>query len=258
MINTRDVVGDPGNRSFCCLHRAEQPSAPAGKGYIPRSPCILYKFTVSYKLMDRFPALTKRQRQVLDFVEGQLHHAGSPPTLDEISRHFHFKSPNAAREHLRLIEQKGYLQREPRRARGIRLRPEDSSFGELVRVPLLGRIAAGSPTDAVENIEAKIPLPRALWRGANLFALRVGGSSMEGAGIFDGDIAILNGQLTAGNGEIAAVVIAEDTTLKRVFRTARGIRLHAENPAYPDVTFDGSAASELRVAGVLVGILRVV
>jgi SOS regulatory protein LexA len=125
-------------------------------------------------------------------------------------------------------------------------------------VPLLGRIVAGNPTDAVENIEARIPLPRALLRGARLFALRVGGSSMEGAGIFDGDIAILNSQAEAANGEIAAVLVGGDTTLKRFFRTSHGIRLHAENPNFPDLIFDQSNAGALRVAGVLVGILRVV
>jgi repressor LexA len=88
--------------------------------------------------------------------------------------------------------------------------------------------------------------------------LRVGGSSMEGAGIYDGDIAVLNAQAEAAKGEIAAVVIGEDTTLKRVFRTADGIRLHAENPDFPDLNFAGSAAASLRIAGVLVGILRVV
>jgi repressor LexA len=208
--------------------------------------------------MNRSPPLTKRQQQVLDFVEECIADAGASPTLDEICRHFHFKSPNAAREHVRLIARKGYLQRQPHRARGIRLGREDSTLDELVRVPLLGRIAAGNPTDAVENVEVRIPLPRSLWRGGNLFALRVGGSSMEGAGIYDGDIAVLNAQAEAAKGEIAAVVMGEDTTLKRVFRTAHGIRLHAENPDFPDLNFDGSAAASLRIAGVLVGILRVV
>lgn len=208
--------------------------------------------------MEHSPPLTKRQQQVLDFVGKHIADAGAPPTLDEICRHFRFKSPNAAREHLRLIAQKGYLERQPYRARGIRLGREDSSLGELVRVPLLGRVVAGNPTDAVENIEARIPLPRALWRGSNLFALRVGGSSMEGAGIYDGDLAILKAQPDAANGEIAAVVVSEDTTLKRVFRTAHGVRLHAENPDFPDLNFDRSAAASLRIAGVLVGILRVV
>jgi repressor LexA len=215
----------------------------------------------NYSIFESMPStfeLTNRQREVLEFVEGHAASTGSSPTLEEICQHFRFRSPNAAREHLRLIAQKGHLHRQPRRARGIRLSRRDSSLGESVRVPLLGRIAAGNPTDAVENVEARIPLPRSLWRGGNLFALRVGGSSMEGAGIYDGDIAILNARAEAAKGEIAAVLIGDDTTLKRVFRTAHGVRLRAENPDFPDLNFDGSAAASLRIAGVLVGILRVV
>lgn len=204
------------------------------------------------------PKLTLKQRQVFEFIEETINAAGAPPTLSEICQRFSFRSPNAAREHVRLIEQKGYLRREPRRARGIRVGGEDSSLGDLVRVPLLGRIVAGQPTDAVENIEATIPLPRALLRGARLFALRVGGNSMEGAGILDGDIAILKSQAEAANGEIAAVLVGDETTLKRVFRTSQGVRLHAENPNFPDLTFDPSKADQLRIAGALVGILRVV
>jgi repressor LexA len=202
--------------------------------------------------------LTPKQQQIFDFVEERLAAAGASPTLEEICGRFKFKSPNAAREHLRLIEQKGYLKREPRRARGIRIGREDSAVGDLVRVPLLGRIVAGVPTDAFENVEAKIPLPRSLLRGNRLFALRVGGSSMEGAGILDGDIAILNSQPEVGNGEIAAVLVDEETTLKRVFRTGESIRLHAENPDFPDLIFDQSNARALRVAGALVAILRLV
>ncbi|MDF0492749.1 transcriptional repressor LexA [Bradyrhizobium yuanmingense] len=202
--------------------------------------------------------LTPRQRQIFEFVEEHMAATGAPPTLEEICDRFSFKSPNAAREHLRLIEQKGYLQRAPRRARGIRIGREDSALGDLVRVPLLGRIVAGNPTEAVENIEARLPLPRALLGGARLFALRVGGRSMEGAGIFDGDIAILNGEVEVANGAIAAVLVGEETTLKRVFRSRDGVRLRAENPEFPDVVFDQSNAGALRVAGLLVGVLRLV
>jgi repressor LexA len=208
--------------------------------------------------MDQARALTRRQEQVLEFIQEYTIMAGAPPTLEEICRHFRFKSPNAARDHLKLIAQKGYLERLPNRARGIRLGQRESSLGELVRVPLLGRIVAGSPTDAFENVECTIPLPRMLWREGNLFALRVGGSSMEGAGIYDGDIAVLNASAQAPNGAIAAVVIGDETTLKRIFRTSDGIRLSAENPVFPELIFDRATSASLRVAGVLVGILRVV
>ena len=133
---------------------------------------------------------------------------------------------------------------------------ESTPLSELVRVPLVGRIAAGNPIAAVEDVEAEIPLPRALWRGDKLFALRVRGDSMVGAGIFNGDIAIVNAQAEAISGKIAAVVIGDDTTLKRIFRTSDGLRLHAENASYQDLIFDRAAASAIHVAGVLVGTLR--
>jgi repressor LexA len=181
---------------------------------------------------------------------------GSTPTLQEICRHFRFKSTNAAREHLRLIQQKGYLVRQPRRARGIRVTRGNATPNEIVRVPLIGRIAAGKPIGAIEHVEAEIPLPRALWRGDQLFALRVRGDSMTGAGIFEGDIAVVNAQADAPNGKIAAVVIGEDATLKRIHRFSRSVRLRSDNPNYPDLVFDGTGAKSIRVAGVLVGILR--
>ena len=208
--------------------------------------------------MARKKQLTRRQREVLNFIQLRSLDGEAPPTLLEIAEHFGFKSPNAAREHVRLIEQKGFLHRRRNEARGIRVMPEDSALAEVVPVPLLGRVAAGNPTEALENIETRLPLPRALLRGGNLFALRVQGNSMEGAGIVDGDIAIVNGPGEVANGEIAAVVISEEATLKRIFRTPTGIRLHPENPDYSDLIFDRAATADVRIAGVLVGIFRVV
>ena len=219
---------------------------------------VYCKFIQYIVPMTRGAKLTPRQREVFDFIQFRSVAGEAPPTLLEIAGHFGFKSPNAAREHVRLIEQKGFLQRRAHQARGIRVSLEDSALAEAVPVPLLGRIAAGNPTEALENIEARLPLPRALLRGANLFALRVKGNSMEGAGIVDGDIAIVNGAAEAANGEIAAVVIGENATLKRIFRTPTGIRLHPENTEYSDLTFDRTATADVRVAGVLVGLLRVV
>jgi repressor LexA len=206
--------------------------------------------------METLHQLTKRQQQVFDFIQRRTEAIGFPPTLVEICRHFQFKSTNAARQHLRLIQQKGYLKRRPHHARGIHLTPGNASPDEITRVPIVGRIAAGNPIDVFEEIEGEIPLPRAFWRGNELFALRVRGDSMVGAGIFHGDIAVVNKQTDAANGDIAALVIGEDTTLKRFFRSADVVRLHAENPTYQDLVFERASANDIRVAGVLVGILR--
>ncbi|MXY57453.1 MAG: transcriptional repressor LexA [Gammaproteobacteria bacterium] len=200
--------------------------------------------------------LTPRQRQVLDFVERCCSETGSPPTLDEISGHFSFKSSNSARQHLRLIERKGYLRLRPGRARGIRLTPTCAPLQPVPLVPLVGRIAAGDPIAATQDIEAMIPIPGEIWRGDHLFALRVRGDSMTGVGIFDGDIAVVNAQPVAENGTIAAVVIGEDVTLKRFFRSDQGILLRAANDDHSDLAFDPHDSDNIRIAGVLVGTLR--
>lgn len=123
-------------------------------------------------------------------------------------------------------------------------------------MPLLGRIAAGNPSVVVEDIEAEIPLPRAYYRGRDLFALRVRGDSMIDAGIRDGDIAIVEKRPDAKSGQIAAVIVGDDATLKRVFHSASEVRLHAENPKYADRVFSRDELQSVLIAGVLIGIVR--
>ena len=131
---------------------------------------------------------------------------------------------------------------------------------DMVEVPLVGRIAAGSPTFALEEVEETLPMPRSLLRGGaggKLFALRVRGDSMVKAGIFDGDIAVLKAGPEFTDGQIAAVVVDEEATLKRVFRTASGVRLHPENDAYTDILIPlKQPKHSFRVAGVLITTLR--
>lgn len=202
-------------------------------------------------------SLTQRQAQVYSFIQEHQRREGVIPTLQEICQHFRFKSVNAAREHLRLIERKGLLQRSPGRPRAIKLAirlPEPSP--DSVSVPLVGRIAAGQPSTALEEIEETLPLPRQLFRGKRLFALRVRGDSMVGAGIFDGDVAVLDAERDVRDGEIAAVVFEGEATLKRIYKTPKGLRLHAENPAIPDRFVRGGEHNAIRIAGVLVGTMR--
>lgn len=199
-------------------------------------------------------SLTKRQTEVLTFLEYYQRKNQLMPTIQEICRHFGFKSPASVQQHLRLIEQKGFLSRGSRQARAIRLNGDNTE--PVVKVPLLGRIPAGPPAYALEYIEGKLPLPQNLFRGTGLFALRVEGDSMTGAGIFDGDIAVLSSQFDFADGAIAAVVVNEEATLKRVFRLPNGLRLRAENKKYPDRIVNAESEHACRVAGVLVGTLR--
>lgn len=203
--------------------------------------------------------LTPRQSQVLAFVEDYQEEHGSSPTLQEICDHFHFRSLSSAQEHLRLIEQKGFLTKKPHSSRSIRIVRQEPSIdpSQIVTVPLVGKIAAGAPTFALEESEETLTLPKSLFKGRNLFALRVDGDSMINAGIFSRDIAILRSQPTFTDGDIAAVIVDEEATLKRVFRTEGGFRLHPENEAHADRIISPSQMDRsCRVAGILVGIIR--
>ena len=201
--------------------------------------------------------LTDRQAEVLAFVQARQHAEGMSPTLEEICTHFGFRSPNAAREHLRLIQKKGYLERAVGKPRAIRLaRTASHRETDVVRVPLLGRIPAGEPWSTVEEIQEILPLPRGQFRGEQLFALRVRGESMIGAGILDGDIAVLDAAREPADGNIAAVVLDEEATLKRLYRAKGGLRLVAENPAFVDRNIPRARLASVRVAGVFVGLIR--
>ncbi|MGB7722269.1 MAG: transcriptional repressor LexA [Bryobacteraceae bacterium] len=201
--------------------------------------------------------LTNRQAEILSFVQARQRAQGMPPTLDEICAHFGFSSANAAREHLRLIQKKGYLQRDFGRPRAIRVaRSANRRETDLVRVPLLGRIPAGEPCLAFEEVEEILALPRRRFRGERLFALRVHGESMIGAGILDGDLAVLDAGREAADGSIAAVVLDDEATLKRVYRLRGGLRLVAENPAFFDRNIPRARLASVRVAGVFIGLIR--
>lgn len=203
--------------------------------------------------------LTKTQAKVLAFVEQASAQDGRPPTMREVADHFGWSSTSTAQQHLAVLERKGHLSRTPNSPRSLRVsKPLRALRAEqTVAVPLLGRIAAGAPIFALEEAEEVLPLPRSLFRGDNLFALRVKGDSMIQAGIYDGDIAVLRSGKDFSEGDIAAVVVDEEATLKRVFKSKQGIRLHAENPAYPDrlISFEQTQQS-FRLAGVLVGTIR--
>jgi repressor LexA len=204
-------------------------------------------------------SLTNIQSKVLAFVEQSSAQNGRPPTITEVARQFGWSSTSTAQQHLKALEKKGRMTRTPNSARSIRvIKPlREVGSGQIVAVPLVGRIAAGSPIFALEEAEEVLPLPRALFRGSSLFALRVKGDSMINAGIFDGDIAVLRSGPDFSDGDIAAVVVDEEATLKRVYRTNRGIRLHPENLAYPDrlVSLE-QVKQSFRLAGVLVGTIR--
>lgn len=206
--------------------------------------------------------LTNRQRQILNLISRTVAHKGYPPTVREICRAVGLRSPSTVHSHLAGLEDKGYIRRDPSKGRAIEIlsgassathynHPEES---ETVMVPLVGRVTAGAPVLAVENIEETIPLPRQLVRSAeqDTFLLRVEGTSMVDAGILDGDLVIVRRQQHADNGDIVvALVEHEDATVKRFFREDGHIRLQPEHP-----TMEPIIAHEVQILGKVVGLFR--
>ncbi len=217
---------------------------------------ILLFRTVSVGAMGQ-RALTERQKEVLAFVEERQSTAGFPPTVKEIAEHFGFRSANSVRQHLRLIESKGLVKRLPRRSRALVVpkQPRRDRPG-FVRIPVLGSIAAGSPILATENTESVIEFPASLFRGTKLFAVRVRGRSMEGAGILDGDLAVLDAAGEVAPGGIGAVLIGDEATLKHVHLEGGTVRLRAANPDFADLKVALSGAGHVRLIGCLVGVVR--
>jgi len=201
-------------------------------------------------------SLTDRQSEICEFIDHCSQSQGMSPTLQEIADRFGFAGPTGVRDHVRALEKKGAIRRERGKARSLRVLPGVLSPGRDEGIPLVGRIAAGAPIDAVENCEGFLPIPNRLFPGGDLFALAVRGDSMTNEGIRDGDIAVIRRQDDVGDGEIAAVVLGEEATLKKVFRRRSRLVLRAANPAFDDIVVDSSSPEPIRIAGRYVGLFR--
>jgi repressor LexA len=197
--------------------------------------------------------LTKRQRDVLDFIAEMIGKKGLPPTIREIGNKFKINSTNGVRAILSALTQKGYIRRKPLVSRGIELlTPIKTSFAV---VPLLGRIAAGLPILAVENIEGSIAVDSSFLPGGDIFSLQVVGDSMKDSGIFNGDYVLAKMQPAAEKGDIVVAVIGEEATVKRYYPEKNRIRLKPANPLYEPIIVD-KKSPDFRIAGKVIGLLR--
>jgi repressor LexA len=176
--------------------------------------------------------------------------AGSPPTVREVQRALGFRSVETAREHLETLVSEGRLAKSPGRSRGYRL--PASSGPPPVLVPLLGRVPAGSLDAAVEDREGYVPVQSRRGRG-ELFALRVRGESMTGAGILPGDVVIVRRQRAASSGEVVVALVGDEATVKRLRMHGRRVELHPENPAYEPIVPD---PRELTLLGKVIEVRR--
>jgi len=182
--------------------------------------------------------LTDKQDAIFEFIKGSIRDSGFPPTVREIGEKFGI-TVKGAYDHIKAIEKKGFIKTEQNKSRAIVvLQPDDVIPTDAVNVPVVGRIAAGSPILANENIEEYLSFPKSMVGSGELFGLHVQGDSMIDEGIFDGDIAIIRKQNTASQGEIIAAMIDEEATLKTFKLKDDKVHLIPANEAYNTIIAD--------------------
>ena len=199
--------------------------------------------------------MTKRQKEILDFVRSFQAAKGYAPSLEEIAAHFKLSAVSTVHEHLVNLGKKGLLRRGWNRARSIEpLTGRETRSGREAReIPLVGAVAAGSPIEAIE-VPENIALPADLVGRGDAFALRVKGDSMTGDGILDGDLIIVEKRRRVENGSLTVVLLrGGEATMKRFYHEGATVRLKPSNPAMEDIVV---SAAEVEVRGVVVGLMR--
>ncbi len=219
-------------------------------------------------------ALTDRQREILDFITASITERGYPPTLREIGEHFGIRSTNGVNDHLKALEKKGHLRREDLKSRAMRpigaggdvvpferkvpkLGNVEMVSLDLVDVPIVGRVAAGQPILAVENVQDTVKIDRVLVGGhTEVFGLRIVGESMIEDGIFDGDYVFVKKTATARSGEIVVAMIEGEATVKRYFPEGDRIRFQPANSNMAPIIVRRADFKQVDIIGVVVGVYR--
>jgi len=208
--------------------------------------------------------LTKRQLQTLDFIRHSIEARGYPPTLREIGEHMGIRSTNGVNDHLRALERKGYLRREDMKSRALRVvedAPPAPARGEddedLATVQVVGRVAAGLPLLAEENVIDTVRIDRMLVRGGrDVFGLRVAGDSMVDAGIFSGDYIFVKKQSTADRGDIVVALIGDEATVKYYFPEKDYVRFQPANAQMAPILVRASDFRSTMLLGKVIGVFR--
>src|SRR5262245_7270558 len=198
--------------------------------------------------------LTQKQQEVLDFIQSYFSKQGMAPSVREIAEALG-KSAQAIKQHIESLRAKGHLQHQPSKSRSnVPIQPQIYTSEHVNEVPIVGRVQAGLPVLAEENLEGTLTLPRDWTRNDKVFLLRVRGDSMKDAHILPGDLALIRQQQSAENGEIVVARVNEsDATLKRFYRRANRVVLKAENPKYDPIETTGDG---VEVIGKVIGIYR--
>lgn len=210
-------------------------------------------------------SLTPRQREVFEFIKERIEQTNRPPTLREIGLRFQISSTNGVRSILAALVKKNFIARSPKLSRGIDLpqttrepssRVAPTAEIKVLEIPILGRVAAGQPILAVENLEGTVVVDRDfLMRQENVFALKVHGDSMIDAGIHHGDLVFARQQNTAERGQIVVALIGEETTVKYYFPEAGRVRLEPANEAYGPIIVDVNTP-DFSILGRIIGVMR--
>lgn len=196
--------------------------------------------------------LSNRQLQILNYIKTSLKTKGYPPSVREICKAVGLNSTSTVHSHLNSLEKKGYIKRNPSKPRAIEV--IDNNFfntSKMVNVPVVGKVTAGEPILAVENIETIFPLPLELVEHEDVFMLLVRGDSMIEAGIFENDYVLVKKQNSAQNGDIVVALIEDEATIKRFYKEKEYIRLQPENPIY-----DPIYVKSVTILGKVIGVFR--
>ena len=197
--------------------------------------------------------ITNKQKEILEYIKNCILNKGYPPAVREICEAVHLKSTSSVHSHLETLEKNGYIRRDPTKPRAIEIM--DDTFNltrrEVVNVPMVGRVAAGEPILATENVENYFPIPAEFMPNEKTFMLKVKGESMINAGIFDGDHILVKQQETARNGEIVVALIDDSATVKRFYKEKGQYRLQPENDAMEPIITD-----HVQILGTVIGLIR--
>ncbi len=199
--------------------------------------------------------LTQKQIEILLYIKSEVQRQGYPPAVRDICKGVNLKSTSTVHSHLEKLEAKGYIRKDPTKPRAIEILDKNDDFllasKKTVDVPILGKVTAGTPILAVENIEDTYPVPLEMVEGHDVFMLKIQGESMVDAGILDGDLVLVREQKSALNGDIVVALLEDEATVKRFFKEKDKVRLQPENQFMEPIY-----AKDVSILGKVIGLFR--
>ena len=197
--------------------------------------------------------ISDEQKEILEYIKSEILNRGYPPAVRDICEAVHLKSTSSVHSHLETLEKNGYIRRDPTKPRAIEIIDDTFNLSrrEVVNVPLLGRVAAGEPLLAVENVESYFPIPAEYMPNEESFMLKIKGESMINAGIFDGDNILVQRQSTASNGDMVVALVEDSATVKTFYKEDGHYRLQPENDTMEPIIIE-----ECTILGKVFGVFR--